>query len=489
MSSETMPSPKRVPPSPFVGDGLCEGVTASERSIDEIIVRVRNLSKNYQIYERPRDRLKQSLYPRLQRLIGKPAKQYHREFWALKDVSFEVRRGETFGIIGRNGSGKSTLLQILAGTLAQTSGEVNVNGRVAALLELGSGFNPEFTGRENVFLNGRILGLSQNEIEVRYDQIVEFADIGEFIDQPVKTYSSGMFVRLAFAVITHVDASILIIDEALAVGDAVFVHKCMRFLRRFMERGTLLFVSHDIAIVRALCSQAIWIKKGTIWKIGETKSVLDAYEANVYAEQQDIDNSEKTPSVKNYVIKKPLKLLRDCRLDFLNYSNLRNDIEVFEFKNDADRWGNGLAKITAVWLKDTNENPLSWIIGGEEVVLTIEAEALRDLHDIVLGFQVRDRLGQNLFGDNTFLTTFDSPVSVKAGKSFRAKFRFLMPPLPQGTYAIVTAIATGTQHEHIILDWINESLFIESHNGFSKNGLVGVPMHDIKIEEIGNISE
>ena len=269
MSSETMPSPRRVPPSPFVGDGLCEEVTASERSIDQIIVRVRNLSKNYQIYERPRDRLKQSLYPRLQRLIGKPAKQYHREFWALKDVSFKVRRGETFGIIGRNGSGKSTLLQILAGTLAQTSGEVNVNGRVAALLELGSGFNPEFTGRENVFLNGRILGLSQNEIEVRYDQIVEFADIGEFIDQPVKTYSSGMFVRLAFAVQAHIDASIVLIDEALAVGDVFFRQKCYARLEQLRKSGAaVLLVSHSMPDIEQYCERAILIDCGVPRFIG-----------------------------------------------------------------------------------------------------------------------------------------------------------------------------------------------------------------------------
>jgi len=394
-----------------------------------------------------------------------------------------VHRGETLGIIGRNGSGKSTLLQILAGTLAQTNGEVNANGRIAALLELGSGFNMEFTGRENVYMNGAIMGLSRAIMEKKFDEITTFADIGDFIDQPVKTYSSGMLVRLAFAVMTHVDANILIVDEALAVGDAVFVHKCMRFLRRFMERGTLLFVSHDVGMVRALCSQVIWLKNGSIQNIGETKSILDAYEADVYAEQQNIDNNDKKFNVNNCAIKKPPKQLRDCRIDFINHSNLRNDIQIFEFKNDSDRWGNGLAKITAVYLKDTDENPLSWIIGGEEVVLSIEAEALQDLKDIVLGFQVRDRLGQNLFGDNTFLTTFDAPVSIKEGKLFCAKFHFLMPPLPLGTYAIVTAIATGTQHEHIILDWINESLFLKSNNGFSGNGLIGVPMHDIKIEE------
>ena len=199
----------------------------------DIVIDVRNLSKRYEIYTTPRDRLKQLVLPRLHQAANRTGvalkilkhrtpPHYFREFWALNDVSFQVRRGETFGIIGRNGSGKSTLLQIIAGTLAQTSGEVAVKGRIAALLELGCGFAPEFTGRENVFLNGRILGLTQKEIAARYDQIVDFADIGEFIDQPVKTYSSGMFVRLAFAVQAHIDASIVIIDEALTVGDVFF---------------------------------------------------------------------------------------------------------------------------------------------------------------------------------------------------------------------------------------------------------------------------
>jgi lipopolysaccharide transport system ATP-binding protein len=225
-------------------------------SSEEIVIDVRNLSKRYEIYNTPRDRLKQLVLPHLHQAANRAgmalgiSKQhsppsYFREFWALQDVSFQVKRGETFGIIGRNGSGKSTLLQILAGTLAPTSGEANVNGRIAALLELGSGFNPEFTGRENVFLNGRILGLSQKEIEARYDQIAAFADIGEFIDQPVKTYSSGMFVRLAFAVQAHIDASIVIIDEALAVGDVFFRQKCYARLEQLRSSGAaILLVSH-----------------------------------------------------------------------------------------------------------------------------------------------------------------------------------------------------------------------------------------------------
>ena len=201
----------------------------------EIAIKVENLSKCYHIYDQPRDRLKQMILPRLQRAAGAASKQYFREFWALKDVSFEVKKGETVGIIGRNGSGKSTLLQMICGTLNPTSGSVQTHGRIAALLELGAGFNPEFTGRENVYLNAAVLGLGYEEIEARFDQIAAFADIGDFIEQPVKTYSSGMMVRLAFAVAIHADPEILIVDEALSVGDAYFQAKCAHRIRSIIN--------------------------------------------------------------------------------------------------------------------------------------------------------------------------------------------------------------------------------------------------------------
>ncbi|HTD28442.1 MAG TPA: ABC transporter ATP-binding protein, partial [Xanthomonadaceae bacterium] len=204
---------------------------------DATAIRLHRISKCYQIYDRPESRLKQSIIPRMQRLFGRPMSCYYREFWALRDISFEVRKGETLGVIGRNGSGKSTLLQIMCGTLTPTEGDVEVGGRVAALLELGSGFNPEFTGHENIYMSGAVLGLSRADVDARYEDIVAFADIGDFIGQPVKTYSSGMYVRLAFAVIAHADADILVIDEALSVGDVFFGQKCMRFLRQFQKKG------------------------------------------------------------------------------------------------------------------------------------------------------------------------------------------------------------------------------------------------------------
>src|ERR1700690_4078148 len=246
-------------------------------SSSDMAISVTNISKRYEIYDTPRDRLKQFCAPRLQKLVGLSPKQYFREFWALQDISFEIKKGETVGIIGRNGSGKSTLLQIICGTLSLTSGSVLTNGRVAALLELGSGFNPEFTGRENVYMNASVLGLPKEEIDARFDKIAAFADIGQFIEQPVKTYSSGMYLRLAFAVIAHVDADILVVDEALAVGDAVFTQKCMRFIRDFQKNGSLIFVSHDIAAVQNLCKSTLWLGHGHVQQIGSSKEVAEAY--------------------------------------------------------------------------------------------------------------------------------------------------------------------------------------------------------------------
>ena len=270
--------------------------TVATRSGD-ITIRVQNLSKCYQIYDAPRDRLRQFVAPRLQRLLGRPPKQYFREFWALKDVSFEVRKGETVGIVGRNGSGKTTLQQIICGTLAPTAGSIKTAGRIAALLELGSGFNPEFTGRENVYMNGAVLGLSKAEVDDKFDDIAAFADIGQFIEQPVKTYSSGMLVRLAFAVIAHVNADILVIDEALAVGDAVFVQRCMRFIRNFQENGTLLFVSHDAGTVINLCRSTIWLHQGKVREMGQSKSVAEAYLQ--YTRQEIYGDKVQLSTIKN----------------------------------------------------------------------------------------------------------------------------------------------------------------------------------------------
>ena len=249
---------------------------------NNIAIRVSNLSKCYHLYDAPRDRLKQFVAPRLQRLAGQSPKQYFREFWALKDISFEVKKGETVGIIGRNGSGKSTLLQIICGTLTPTGGMVETNGRIAALLELGSGFNPEFTGRENVYMNAAVLGQTKEEIQARFDGIAAFADIGDFMDQPVKTYSSGMYARLAFSASIFVDPDILVVDEILAVGDAPFQAKCVQAFHRLRDNGcTILLVSHDAYMIRTFCQRALYLRKGEFMGFGESSMIVDKYSLEV----------------------------------------------------------------------------------------------------------------------------------------------------------------------------------------------------------------
>ena len=448
-------------------------------SSNDIAIRVENLSKCHAIYANPRDRLKQFVMPRLQRMLGLIPTQYFKEFWALKEVSFEVKKGQTIGIIGRNGSGKSTLLQMICGTLNPTSGSIQTNGRVAALLELGSGFNPEFTGRENVYMNASVLGLSLKEIDDRFNAITEFADIGDFIEQPVKTYSSGMMVRLAFAVIAHVDADILVIDEALAVGDAFFTQKCMRFLREFMKSGTVLFVSHDTGSIKNLCNYAIWIEKGQAIQEGSPKEICELYLEAFYEAYQGKSSSTKLREFKKLDDSLPRK---DQRLEFMNASNLRNDLQIFRFDPDAASFGKGGAQIHDVQLMDESESPLAWIVGGEKVTLRVMVYAFQDLDSPIIGFSVKDRLGQVLFGDNTFLSHRGKRVHCLEGNELKADFIFYMPLMPSGEYSITIAIANGTQEIHEQHHWIHDAVLFKSESSSVSSGLMGIPMLEVKLQ-------
>ena len=448
-------------------------------SSDSVALRVSNLGKCYQVYDRPQDRLKQSIVPRLRGLLGRSVKKYYRDFWALSDVSFEVRKGETLGIIGRNGSGKSTLLQIICGTLTPTDGSVQISGRVAALLELGAGFNPEFTGTENVYLNAMLLGLTEDQVKQRFDAIASFADISDFINQPVKTYSSGMYVRLAFAVIAHVDADVLVIDEALAVGDAFFAQKCMRFLRTFMKTGTVLFVSHDTASVQSLCDRAIWLDGGEVRSTGAAKTVVEQYLEALYEVQQGA--SDLTSAMPAVAVDEPPAEPRDMRLDFLNCTQYRNDIEMFSFDPDAPAFGKGSGRILSVTFQDREGKPLSWCVGGEEVALEVRCIALALVSRPIIGFLVRDRHGQALFGDNTYISYRDRPLTLPPGKQLVARFGFRMPVLPVGDYSVTVALAEGSQDEHVQHQWMHDALLFRSHASSVAQGLVGIPINQIEM--------
>lgn len=440
----------------------------------DFAIQAENITKIYRLYTDPVDRLKEALHPF--------RKKYHEDFYALKGVSFNIKKGETVGIIGKNGAGKSTLLKILTGVLTPTHGQFSTDGKILSLLELGTGFNPELSGIENVYFNGALLGSTRDEMSNKMGEILEFADIGDFVYQPVKTYSSGMYVRLAFSVIANMDADILIVDEALSVGDAFFVQKCMRFLRNFIENGTLIFVSHDSGVIQNLCKRAFWLNEGLLKADGSPKKLTEGYLAETYSENQGgfVNGND----VGNHSTQDVEHVSGDMRQSLINNSKCRNDLELFDFDLDADAFGKGDARIISVKLLDEKGHPMKWVVGGESVRLQIVCISLVEIFSPIIGFYVKDRLGQCLFGDNTFNFSQSKPLALSKEERFVAIFSFRMPILPIGDYSITAAIAEGTQQEHIQHHWIHDALFFKSHSSSVCTGLVGVPIKEIYLNRI-----
>lgn len=422
---------------------------ATNASDNEYVIEVNGLGKCYQIYDKPSDRLKQML------IRGR--KRYYKEFWALKDVSFKIKKGETVGIIGRNGSGKSTLLQLICGTLSPTTGEVKVNGRVAALLELGAGFNPEFSGVENVYMAASLYGLSKEEVDLRFQAIAAFADIGDHIHQPVKTYSSGMYVRLAFAVIAHVDADLLIIDEALAVGDVYFTQKCIRFLNEFKEANTLVFVSHDSASVQALCDKAILLERGSVAKYGGVIEVLEKYHSSLLpTEDFEVES-----------------LLTEKKSD--------KDVNLLSgFNASRNRVGSS-AHILSLALTTVDGEIVNVVEVGVQVVIDMEVLVNKEINGLLLGYTFKDRLGQVLFEDNISEKTKNNNIRVGEGNVVKAQFAFEMPLLKTGEYTIDVAVAEGTQKSHINHQWIYEGLVIQCYSAKEIYGLFDLRRKSVEI--------
>lgn len=465
-------------------------------SSDEIAISAQHISKRYPIYAAPQDRLKQYVLPPLRRCMGLKQRHYFQEFWALHDISFEIRKGETVGLIGRNGAGKSTLLQVLCGTLPPTSGTYRTQGRIAALLELGSGFNPEFTGRQNVYLNAAILGLTKAEIDARFDQIAAFADIGDFIEQPVKTYSSGMYVRLAFAVIAHVDADILVVDEALAVGDAIFTQKCMRFIRAFQERGTLLFVSHDTGSVQNLCKRALWLDKGTVRLQGPSQTVSEAYLQytlqSIYGDELELqaneaaDTGQAVQAPPSLVAQTPVAepaLASAAGLHQQALPSYSAEASVSSNLFTARGFFSGQAEITDIQLTNLSPGAKPGIYRGwDRLRLTVTAQTQIELSRPIIGFLLRDRLGQDLLGENTLFATQLKPVIASAGAALTATFEFILPMLKDGEYAVMCSIADGDLHNHVQHHWLHDALILVIRNSQIQYGLVGVPFTKIELE-------
>jgi len=414
---------------------------------DKTAIRIQSLSKCYELYDQPRDRLKQSILSRLQRWTGRGTpKNYFREFWALREVTFDVKKGETVGIIGRNGSGKSTLLQLICGILSPTYGSVEIQGRVAALLELGAGFNPEFTGRENVYMNGVLLGLSQKEIDDRFDAIASFADIGDFIEQPIRTYSSGMYVRLAFAVIAHVDADILVIDEALAVGDIRFQQKCLRKLREMHEQGkTILFVSHDLGSINNFCDSVYWLHEGKIKHYGSPEEITKEYFSfMVY----DDASSARREFSENIAI------------------NDQNEVEDIEWDSveGCSSFGEGKAQILGSALYTQNPFEKVRVLDGKQpVILFLNILIKQSIDFPLVGFILNDKLGNHILGmNNAFLN--HNLNSFGESQSKCVCFHFQFPALKNGDYTFSPAIAEGTLDTHIQQHWVHDAYIINVNN-------------------------
>ncbi len=392
-------------------------------SSNEFAIRVEAVSKRFEIFEHPRDQLKQFIYPRIRRLLRLPERQYFKEFWALREIFLEVRKGESCGIVGLNGSGKSTLLQIITGTLTPTAGKVSVNGRVAALLELGSGFNPEFSGRENVYMNGALLGFNRREIDARIPDIEAFADIGDHFDQALSSYSSGMQMRVAFAVSTAFEPDILIIDEALAVGDAYFQQKCFQRLESFRERGgTLLFVSHDANTVKHICNKALLLSHGKTISFGAPRDVIDLYQGLV-AKKTDMSNGEVSvdqsyaPTPETLVaIEQPKAWTKATTV------TTNGDAEMIDFA-----------------LLNADNLPVTHLESETQLTVRYVVKLNKRFERPAYGLIVRDRMGRSIFETSTFALQMPEE-SIDEGAQVMVRFNLNLN-LKAGQYSFSVGVA------------------------------------------------
>ncbi len=396
------------------------------------VIELSHLSKSYPIYSSASDRLKE--------LATLNRRSFHTDYWALRDISFTVEPGETFCIVGENGSGKSTLLQICAGILQPTEGSLDVRGRVSALLELGAGFNPEFTGRDNVYLNGAILGFSRKEMDHRFPHIEAFAEIGDFIDRAVKTYSSGMIVRLAFAVAIHVDPEILLVDEALAVGDVYFRQRCMRKVHEMRAQGTtILFVSHSTGDIKALGSRALWLDHGRMMAMGDTDLIVSKYLAAMAAKDTEYRSHELPVASQNPNIVPP---------------------ELLESIPNIDhRFGDGRAEILGIGVFNADGAALSSLQPSSTMVVRISVRAKANLDHPIVGFMFRNHLGVDFAGTNTTREGSALPP-LPAGSTCTVDFYVDLPTVYASLFSFSPAVADGSLDRYAICDWIDNAVVL-----------------------------
>jgi len=417
----------------------------------DIVISVDGISKCYRSYKKPHHRLLQAIFP--------DEKKNQNEFWALKNITFKVKRGETIGIIGKNGSGKSTLLQIICGVLQQTCGLINSTGRICALLELGAGFNPEFTGRENVHLNAAIHGLSSEAIERLYPEIVEFADIGDFINQPVKTYSSGMFVRLAFAIQMSLNPDILIVDEALAVGDAYFVHKCMLHFHELQKRGvTILFVSHASASVAQLCDRAIWLEGGQIIEVGHAPEVVDKYINSLF-----LIGESNSPAI-------------GVASSIATHINLEETIP-----NIDKRVGSQEIKILGIGLYDDHRNRIAFVDHGKKVIFRVSLinRSATEFSRIHVGYLFRNKRGECVASSNSEIENYIFP-KLEVGGCATISMEIEIPFLSPGPYTFSPSIGfIDLEGMLAVSDRIENAILLQVNSSKKVSAMMNFPTHYI----------
>lgn len=415
-------------------------------------IEVEGVSKAYRLYPTPRHRALE--------LMTFGTRTYHTHFWALRDVSLRVAAGATLGLVGNNGSGKSTLLQLIAGIMSPTNGHIAVNGRISSLLELGAGFNPEFTGRENVELYGIVMGMSREETAARLPAIQAFAGIGEFIDRPVKSYSSGMFVRLAFSAAIHVNPDILLVDEALAVGDVLFQHQCIRRIREMQAAGTtIVFVSHDMGMMRSICTEAILLDRGRVEAHDDPATIANIY----HAKTASIEAAANAPS---------RALDRDGGAAVVFRAEPRFDERVRLFRH-----GTGAARIQQVELIDRQGRPVSSVEYDDEVILRVHVQYHEDAPFSILGFSIRDNTGTDIVGTNTHEENVPLPPRL-AGQTVVVDFRQRLP-LAKGTYSVSTALAYD-RSKPSYYDWVDNALVLTvlpPESGKIVHGKVALPVN------------
>lgn len=377
------------------------------------MISIKNISKTFKLYQTPSDRLKEIVLRRC----------YHKEFQALKNVSFEVQEGETLGIIGENGAGKSTILKVLTGILMPDTGSMHVTGKITGLLELGTGFNAEFSGVDNIFYNATYLGLSRREIEERLDKIIEFTELKDFIHEPIKTYSSGMVMRLAFSVAIHADPQAFVVDEALSVGDAYFQQKCMRKIKEFKNNGgSIVFVSHDMNAVKVLCDQAILLEEGNVVKHGEPETIINTY---------------------NFLIAKRSK---------------GEEIR-YQSNNTSSGYGNSKVMIDSVVLLDENNSRSEILISGHPVKFVIRLIGQETVNNITIGIGIRDKFGQDIYGTNSF--HLKKNISIKRGQSLLITYAFDEFNIGPGKYSLSVSAHTGDTHVNECFHWVDKCVVFE----------------------------